>query len=380
MIFPFSIEAEYENEQLPIFTIVICALLVTTHVVVNSYLNHIEIEDLFYRFGAVPFDFKIWSPITCTFLHGNYFHLLGNVFFLWLYGNVLETRLGFLKFLFLYIFGAYISIAAHIITVAEYINDDPAVGASGAISAILGAFFVIFPNANIKVLVFSPISFRPLLAHAPAFIILGLWFLGQVAYALLIGQDYANVAFWAHIAGFAAGVFFAVLHLKHEELLDKKSENERKIRFSHLAKALMEMADNNSDNARKFFAKFNNRDKTQYFSENWRLAEAFLLYKLDDDKQSAIEKIHSELERINRFDDGLLLQAYLLACVISHETLGAHFHLRAAIAAKNCSRNEIAKFAFAYCARNILSNRKDFEILADKLINAFAKFKQENNT
>jgi hypothetical protein len=108
----------------------------------------------------------------------------------------------------------------HLLTVAPFAADEPTIGASGAISAVLGAFFVFWPGVKLRCLFFSMLSFRPLIIQAPAALILGLWFAGQLVYSLKLVGDMGNVAFWAHVSGFVAGAGMGTvfLQLRQREL------------------------------------------------------------------------------------------------------------------------------------------------------------------
>ncbi len=220
--FPFKIEdLEGEDRWKPIFTTIFCAACLLFCGVLFKALSPDAVEDLAYVYGAVPLDFKWWTAITCSFLHGSWLHLLGNVYFLWIYGSALERVIGPLRFLLIYVAGAFISIWAHVLTVPPWMADIPAVGASGAISAVLGAFLVFLPGVRIRFLVYSPLYPRPLPSYAPAHFVLGFWFIVQIAYGLKLVSDPGQVAFWAHIAGFGAGALVAWLMLLLAKLFER---------------------------------------------------------------------------------------------------------------------------------------------------------------
>ncbi len=162
-------------------------------------------QDVFYRFGISRFEYRWWTFFTCSFLHGGFMHLLGNSLFFWLYGASLEKLVGSFKFLLLYLVGAFLSVNIQILTMNELQAYEPCIGASGAVSAILGCFFVMLPRARLRCLFFSPISFRPIMILAPAWLVLGLWFGGQLLFTLGVMGAMPKIAFWAHVAGFAAG-------------------------------------------------------------------------------------------------------------------------------------------------------------------------------
>jgi len=141
--------------------------------------------------------------ITSIFLHGGWTHLLGNMLFLYIFGDNIEDVCGHLRYIAFYIISGIAASALWMLTTwgAEY----PAVGASGAISGVMGAYFVMFPGARIRTLIRAGFFWR--VVRVPAYIMIGLWFL----YQLLLGLIPINVgvAYWAHIGGFAAGFVIA---------------------------------------------------------------------------------------------------------------------------------------------------------------------------
>lgn len=144
------------------------------------------------------------SLFTCMFLHGGWAHLIGNMWFLWLFGNNVEDRLGASLFIVFYLLGGVLATGAHWLT--DPASTRPVVGASGAISAILGAYAVTWPWARIHTLVF--LGFLITRIDLPALVVLGFWFLGQLLEAVQAIQlgIAGGVAWWAHIGGFVAGL------------------------------------------------------------------------------------------------------------------------------------------------------------------------------
>lgn len=160
-----------------------------------------------YNFLNYPFDFYNYLPLfTSLFLHGGFLHLLGNMLSLWIFGDNVEDKMGhFFYFLFYFISGIGASLA-HIIT--NFSSPIPTIGASGAISGVMGAYFYFFPRARVLTLI--PIFFFIQLVEIPAFIFLGLWFLIQLfSGALSFGGGSGGVAWWAHIGGFIFGYLIA---------------------------------------------------------------------------------------------------------------------------------------------------------------------------
>jgi membrane associated rhomboid family serine protease len=141
--------------------------------------------------------------VTSQFLHGSWMHLIGNMLFLWIFGDNIEDSVGHLRFLVFYLLCG--AIAGLAFAVSDPGVQAPTIGASGAIAAVLGAYIVLHPRARVLVLV----GWWPV--HMPAFLVLGIWILFQVLNAAYAQPNETDVAFLAHIAGFIAGailVFF----------------------------------------------------------------------------------------------------------------------------------------------------------------------------
>ena len=180
------------------------------------------LAEFFERWGAVPAEITaairagdylgdaMVGMLTSMFLHGGWLHLLGNLLFLWIFGNNVEDRLGRLPYLLFYLAGG---IAAALTQVAiDPESRIPLVGASGAIAAALGAYIVLFPGARILSLVFLGFFYQ--LLEVPALIVLGFWFALQLLSGFAsFGAETAQggVAFFAHIGGFVFGLALGVL-------------------------------------------------------------------------------------------------------------------------------------------------------------------------
>ena len=148
--------------------------------------------------------------VTSIFLHGGWLHILGNMLYLWIFGNNVEDRLGRVGFLLFYLLGGIIAALTQVAIDPQ--STQPLVGASGAIAAALGAYIVLFPGARILSLVFLGFFYQ--LLNVPALIILGFWFVLQLISGFgSLGGDTASggVAFFAHIGGFAFGMVVGVL-------------------------------------------------------------------------------------------------------------------------------------------------------------------------
>lgn len=142
------------------------------------------------------------SMFTMMFLHGGWWHLISNMWFLWIFGNNIEDRLGHWIFLCFYLLGGWVALACHYVSMPG--DTTPVIGASGAVAAVLGAYAVTFPHAKVRTLVFV------FLVDLPAMLLLALWFLQQLLEGLGMlggGGRVVDVAWWAHIGGFIAGMF-----------------------------------------------------------------------------------------------------------------------------------------------------------------------------
>jgi membrane associated rhomboid family serine protease len=147
--------------------------------------------------------------ITSQFLHGGWLHLLGNMLYLWIFGNNIEDRLGRVLFVLFYLGGGVVAGLTQ--TAIDPDSTIPLIGASGAIAATLGAYFVLFPGARITTLVFLGFFYQ--LIEVPAIIVLGFWFVLQLLDGIgSLGMEAgAGVAFFAHIGGFVGGALVAWL-------------------------------------------------------------------------------------------------------------------------------------------------------------------------
>ncbi len=146
------------------------------------------------------------TAVTSMFMHGSWAHLLGNMLFLWIFGNNVEDALGKVRYLLFYLVGGFAATATQTFVTLGYASDAeaaiPNVGASGAVSAVLGAYLVLLPRAMVLTIIFF------VLREVPAILFLGIWFLFQLldgSASLAHPQAGGGVAFFAHIGGFVAG-------------------------------------------------------------------------------------------------------------------------------------------------------------------------------
>jgi rhomboid family protein len=159
-------------------------------------------------FGAVRF--WVLPYFTALFLHGGWLHLIGNMWFLWVFGDNVEDRLGRVRFLLFYL---ACGVAASALHVAFNLDSAvPTIGASGAIAGVLGAYVLLYPRARVLTLI--PIFILITTAWIPAYVFLGIWFLFQwwgAQRSLFLFGEAGGVAYWAHIGGFLAGMALLLL-------------------------------------------------------------------------------------------------------------------------------------------------------------------------
>lgn len=158
---------------------------------------------------ACVIDGRSWDTLfTSMFMHGSWFHIIGNMWFLWVFGNNVEDSLGHVRYAVFYILCGLAAAAAQMLTNPS--SALPMVGASGAIGGVMGAYAVRYPHA--RVLTFVLLGFYARTVWVPAWLMLGYWFLLQFLAGLPgLGGEEGGVAFWAHIGGFAAGVVLLYL-------------------------------------------------------------------------------------------------------------------------------------------------------------------------
>jgi membrane associated rhomboid family serine protease len=158
---------------------------------------------------------RVFFPFfSAMFLHGGWFHLIGNMWYLWIFGDNVEDRLGHARFLVFFLLCGVLGNVAHYIFNAS--SEIPAIGASGAVAGVLGAYLVSYPGA--RILVLFPLFFFIQFIELPALIVLGFWFVLQFlngAASVVLSTAAGGVAWWAHIGGFVGGlVIFKIFRPK----------------------------------------------------------------------------------------------------------------------------------------------------------------------
>jgi membrane associated rhomboid family serine protease len=150
-------------------------------------------------YGFIPAHPSVLTLLTSMFLHGGLDHIFANMWYLWIFGDNVEDRLGRLRFVILYFSAGLAASFSH--TLTNLSSSIPTIGASGAVSGVLGSYLIFFPRERVLTRY----------GHVPAYTIIGLWFVIQLLFGTvsLAGFTGSNVAFWAHIGGFVFGLIFA---------------------------------------------------------------------------------------------------------------------------------------------------------------------------
>lgn len=347
MLLPYAIEEDVVYRKRPVLVYAFCIIYLAAHIILYHFMSVFFRENVFYEFGCVPIEFKWWTPITCTFLHGGYMHLLGNLYFFWIYGRSCEKKLGSLRFLGLYLVGAYVSVLAHVICVPDFYSDIPTIGASGAISAVLGAFLVMFPTVKIRFLVFSVISTRPLPARGPAYFVLGAWFIVQIAYSIqLVTKDSMQVAFWAHLAGFAAGAVIGTIYV----LLHKTSVSQKiKEQISLLLMAWDSLRQGDKVNAQLLRDEFLEEHDPINLPDDFRTFYNLLSEMLDGKSVDSLNSLSDEMRMARKRNDlSKVIQCYYLLASSRHpKDIPSWFHREGGLAARKLGHYNLALYAFA---------------------------------
>jgi membrane associated rhomboid family serine protease len=166
-----------------------------------------------------------WLTIfTAMFMHGGFLHIIGNMLFLWIFGNNVEDSMGPLRFLVFYLLGGIAAAALQVAVSPD--STAPLIGASGAIAGVLGGYILLYPRARVLTLVF--IIFFVTVLYLPAAVVLGLWFLQQIYFGAAglsdpTGGAGGGVAYFAHIGGFAFGLIFIKLFAKRVKQIEPRT-------------------------------------------------------------------------------------------------------------------------------------------------------------
>jgi membrane associated rhomboid family serine protease len=209
-------------------------LLIAINILVFVFLQQLGTNERFtYALSTVPFeivtgrDVLVPTPvplyftlITSMFMHGGIAHIAGNMLFLWIFGDQIEDRLGHIKYLIFYLVCGVLASLAHVFTTAALAGSEqsmmiPSLGASGAISGVLGGYILLHPSRRVTVILFR------FLTQVPAYVAIGIWFVFQLISGLGMlgeGSQQGGIAYAAHIGGFVAGlVLIKVFDIGHRD-------------------------------------------------------------------------------------------------------------------------------------------------------------------
>ena len=177
-------------------------------------MSDVDGKRIVYAYGAIPHNivsFESTQPIhplltlfTSMFMHGGVFHILGNMLYLWIFGNNIEDRLGHFRFILFYLFCGIAAALSHTMVAAD--SGVPMIGASGAVSGVLGAYILLFPMARIHTIIF--LGFFVQSVQIPALIVIGFWAIIQIVNGLITQgmPNQGGIAWYAHAGGFLAGL------------------------------------------------------------------------------------------------------------------------------------------------------------------------------
>jgi len=210
-----------QSRNYPIVNSLIIGLNVMIYILELSQGRNLN--RLFLTYGLVPARYsvpeiaaffspgqQVFSFLSFMFLHGGFWHLLGNMWSLYIFGDNVEDRLGPVRYLLFYLFCGWTSGLFHLFV--NWYSRAPTIGASGAIAGVMGAYLILYPGARILTLI--PIFFFPYFVEIPAFFFLGLWFLFQFLSAAGTHGQGSGIAWWAHVGGFLCGIIMVKLLLR----------------------------------------------------------------------------------------------------------------------------------------------------------------------
>jgi len=216
----FPLRDDVPSRRFPVVTILL--ILLNAVVFVRELLLGPDAARVLHTHGLIParelgtllrtpWMVTEWlSPfVSSMFLHGGWMHVIGNLWFLGVFGDNVEDRLGHLRYLGFYLLAGIVAAVAQVLTSPT--SSVPMVGASGAVAGVLGAYLVLYPRA--RVLTFLPIFIIPFFLHVPAPLYLGLWFLQQLwmgSLSLTGAGAVESVAWWAHAGGFVFGMWIGI--------------------------------------------------------------------------------------------------------------------------------------------------------------------------
>jgi membrane associated rhomboid family serine protease len=221
MLFPYKDDTPFK--KVPIVTFLIIAINI--YVFIHMHLFYQGGKGLFVRYGAIPSaifsnateqPFHILATVFFSlFMHSGFLHLFVNMYYLWLFSHKIEDELGPLRFFLFYLFSGFCAVLIYALTASTSIR--PLVGASGAVSGVIGAYILLFPQAKVHSILFLAVYVKRI--AIPAFLIIGAWaslqFYGGIVSVLLMKNS--NTAWFAHLGGFLIGLSSIRLWMPHRE-------------------------------------------------------------------------------------------------------------------------------------------------------------------
>ncbi|HDH13570.1 MAG TPA: rhomboid family intramembrane serine protease [Nitrospirae bacterium] len=214
-----------DNPTLRFPFITIALIAVNTAIFILQMLSPADPGKIAFAFGAIPhylLTFKTVQPVhpvltvfTSMFMHGGVLHLSTNMLFLWIFGNNIEDKLGYGRFIVFYLLCGFVAAYSHAIT--NPVSTMPMIGASGAVSGILGAYMLLFPRARVHTLIF--LGFFVQVVRLPAVLVIGFWIVIQFINGILSRgtAGHGGVAWFAHIGGFVFGILMIKIFMKRRK-------------------------------------------------------------------------------------------------------------------------------------------------------------------
>jgi len=205
------------RHHFPVVTVTLIAANVIVFIY-QSLLPSLQVSEFILEYGAVPYYITNGSHLgtvfSSMFLHGGFMHLGGNMLYLFIFGDNIESVLGSLRYLLFYLLCGVAAFASHYLF--DLSSQIPMIGASGAISGVLGAYAVRFPHAKVSVLL--PLIIIWQVITVPAVLVLGFWFVMQLFSGATGSAQSGGVAWLAHVGGFVAGVLFMLVWKRRHNL------------------------------------------------------------------------------------------------------------------------------------------------------------------
>ena len=207
----FPIRDHNPSRSTPRVTLALIAVNIAVYLWgLSAFESNRELANFYYDYALLPARLSggenYAALVTSLFLHGGFFHLAGNMLFLWIFGDNLEDEMGHLPFLAFYLASGIGAGLVHV--AADPASTLPTVGASGAIAGVMGGYLLLFPKARVDILIFLVVYIKVI--TVPAWIMLGIWFGMQLFSGATVDTSTGGVAYWAHAGGFVAGLAFTV--------------------------------------------------------------------------------------------------------------------------------------------------------------------------